>query len=169
MKNLVSSFFIVSVVCLTGCKTTRVFDQGLDQAVTIYSFPPHAELVVNGEELGRTPITVDLPRKLSHEVILKKEGYKTYEKLLAPSPNGKGDAFIRFGLMEDTGLYDDLVPNPIEIRLEPDVIPDYIGEDRYGEMAKFITWIDGEREAGLIGAVEHKYKIDRVLKHFGAE
>lgn len=169
MFSIRSFFFpvvVISALALGGCSTPKVFDQGFDQRVTLYSFPPGAKVSVNGEALGRTPVSVELPRRVNHTVRLEKHGYKVYEGDLAPTPNGKGDAFIRFGLMQDFGMYEDLEPNPIAIQMQPDVLPDWAGPDPYTEMAAIILKVDGEHEAGFIGPIEHKYKVAKVIEFY---
>lgn len=147
-----------------GCKT---FEEGIDQKVSVYSYPAGAEVSVNGEPVGTTPIDLELPRKINHQLRLDHSGYKTAEYLVAPMENERGKQFIRFGLLEDSGMYYDLAPDPIEIQLIPDILPSSRSYDEFSELSYLILQVDAERELGLISPVEHKYKVSKILEQYG--
>ncbi|WOO41735.1 PEGA domain-containing protein [Rubellicoccus peritrichatus] len=148
---------------LVGCET---FDKGATQEVAVKTFPAGATVMLDGEDIGRTPTEIELSRKIPHRVILKKEGYKTIDATIAPVKNEAGQGYVRFGLMDDAGLYYDLDPNPVEINLVPAVLPPSRGPDAYEEMATIIAEVDQKREAGQIGPVEHKYMVDQVIEFY---
>ena len=53
------------------------FEKGVPQQVVIVSFPSEASIYIDGIATGITPLIVDLPRKVSHEIRLEKQGYNT--------------------------------------------------------------------------------------------
>ena len=81
--GLVVLLFLAIVI---GCQSRKRFSK----EVAISSNPPGAEILVDGQPVGNTPLTVrmdfeinlDYPDKglISHEVIAKKPGYKTMYK-----------------------------------------------------------------------------------------
>lgn len=66
--TLLSLFFILS-----GC--AAVFTGGRGK-VNATSNPAGAEVWVNGEKMGQTPVTLRLKTKGEYQVVIKKEGYK---------------------------------------------------------------------------------------------
>lgn len=147
----------------TGCE---LFDEGFDQEVTVYSYPTGAEVTVNGENLGKTPAKVELGRSIAHQIELVYPGYKTYKETVTPVRNADGKALVRFGLMEDTGLYFDLDPSPVKAQMVTESLPRYVGPNAYEEMAALITEVDQRRESGQIGPVEHKYIVDQIVEFY---
>lgn len=158
-----SALFVLVFAFLSGCKT---LDEGSDQAVAIRTFPPGATVVLNGEEVGTTPMTLDLGRKITHRVILSKDGYQSYDATIAPTNNAAGEHFVKFGLLDETGYYNDLEPNPVTIQLRPDILPDTRGPDAYTEMSAAIAKVDEKRALGELDPVEHKYMVDQVIQFY---
>lgn len=148
---------------LSGCKT---FDEGADQEVTVQSFPAGATVMMDGERVGTTPLTLELPRKITHRVVLTKDGYKPVDATIAPTENEKGKDLVRFGLMDEAGLYYDLDPNPLQIQLQPSAIPSSRGPDAYWEMTSIIADVDRMRQQGEISPVEHKYMVQQVIEFY---
>jgi len=83
-----------------------------------------------------------------------------------PTRNEAGKGMVRFGVMEDTGLYFDLKPNPVKSQMVTEMLPDSKGPDAYNEMAFLINVVDARREAGEIGPVEHKYIVDQIVNFY---
>ena len=61
---------------LSSCGTIK---HGTTQELSIQSNPPGAEVVVDGVDMGQTPLTVDLKRKHSHIVSLRMNGYESFQ------------------------------------------------------------------------------------------
>jgi len=75
MKYFVNLFIVlISVVLLNSCATIV---NGTSQQVNITSTPIEAKVIIDGEELGKTPFIADLKRKDNHIVKIELEGYKT--------------------------------------------------------------------------------------------
>lgn len=69
----------------TGCAS--IID-GTKQKVSFSSSPSNAEVVVDGEGLGKTPLTKALSRKHEHNVLINLKGYQPYEVKLVHQTNG---------------------------------------------------------------------------------
>lgn len=160
---LVASLAVSLSLTFTGCK---LFDEGFEQPVTIYSFPTGADVMINGESVGKTPATVELGRLKAHQITLEKAGYKPLKETVAPTRNAAGESLVRFGFMEDTGLYLDLEPDVVKAQLVTEVLPNSKGPDAYMEMATAIAEVDARREAGQIGPVEHKYIVEQIVAFY---
>lgn len=163
------SFF--SLACLsalmislfTGCAS---FDRGTPQEVIVLSFPTEASVYINGDAVGITPITVKLPRKVTHEVRLEKYGFNSAVKYFAPVANEKSKNFIRFGLSEDLGYYVDLEPGTLQAELKSGLVPNSTGADPFERMAQQALEADRQLEAGEITPLEHKVVIEQIIEFF---
>lgn len=164
MKSLlpliISAF---AVLTFTGCQHLRT---GVPQEVVILSFPTEASVYINGEATGITPMTLKLPRKLSHEIRLEKEGYNPAVKFFTPVPNEKAENFIRFGLSEDLGYYVDLEPGKMKAEMQSELVPGSLGADPFEKMAVQALKADAKLEAGEITPLEHKYIIEQIIEFF---
>ena len=72
------------VVTVDGCGKLQQLDLALTPGwsdVTLSSLPSGAIVMVNGKEMGKTPIMLELTAG-SHDVKLSAEGYKTYQRRL---------------------------------------------------------------------------------------
>lgn len=162
-KILVAATALATTFALTGCE---VFEEGFEQPVTIYSFPTGADISINGESVGKTPATVELGRLQAHQITLEKAGYKPLNETVMPTRNEAGEGYVRFGLMEDTGLYFDLTPDVVKAQLVTEVLPSSRGPDAYSEMAELIAEVDARRESGQIGPIEHKYIVEQIVEFY---
>ena len=76
IPSLLILAFIGSVTLIfTSCTSFEEGTfEGLPQEVIILSFPTEASVYINGVATGVTPMEIKLPRKLTHEVRLEREG-----------------------------------------------------------------------------------------------
>lgn len=80
MKKLLKLIIIAVMISMTSCATLFT---GTTQEVTIDSTPPGAEIIIDGQTLGITPITVEVDRELDalteggKEISLHLDGYKS--------------------------------------------------------------------------------------------
>ena len=142
------------------------FQKGVPQEVVILSYPGDAQVKINGEPAGRTPLEVALPRKVNHEVRLEKEGYNPAVKYITPTPNEKEKQLVRFGLSSDLGYYVDLEPRKLKAQLKSDLVPNSTGSDPFAKMAERALEADRRLEAGEITPEEHKYIIEQIVRFF---
>lgn len=84
----------VLVLALTGCASII---HGTTQQVAISSSPTGAQVSVNNQDLGTTPIVADLKRKETHIVRVTLAGYEPYEVGLTRSVSGWVWGNIVFG------------------------------------------------------------------------
>lgn len=153
----------ISSILVSGCAS---FERGVPQEVVILSFPSEASVYINGEAAGITPMEVELPRKVTHEIRLEKEGYNSAVKYFAPVPNEMADNFIRFGLQEDLGYHVDLEPGTMRTKMKSDLVPTSTGADPFARMAQQALEADRQLEEGKITPLEHKYIIEQILEFF---
>lgn len=160
------SLSFVALSGLTGCKHLKV---GVPQEVVIVSFPNEASVYINGVARGITPMTLELPRKVNHEVRLEKRGYNPAVKYFTPVPNEESENFIRFGLKEDLGYYVDLEPGTMKAKMRSGLVPTSIGADPFEKMAIQALQADAQLEAGEISPAEHKNIIEQILEFFDSQ
>jgi len=70
----------------TGCATVLSHKTG---QFHFNSTPDHAQVVVDGDPVGITPLTIDLSNTQSHSIVFKKQGYQDMGCLINKS-TGKG-------------------------------------------------------------------------------
>ncbi len=162
-----SSVYIIPALALSllfsACAS---FEKGKPQEVVILSFPTEASVYIDGEASGVTPLTVDLPRKVTHEIRLEKAGFNPAVKYFTPVPNERGENLVRFGLAQDLGYYHDLEPSVMEAKMKSDLVPNSTGADPFERMAQQALEADQQLEAGEITPLEHKYIIEQIIEFF---
>ncbi len=163
--NLAFRHFVPALWLLigAGCAT---FEEGVRQEVLVVSFPSGAEVILNGESVGRTPLKLNLPRMTNHEVRLEKEGYKPEVRYFTPVPLDEETQMVRFGLMDDLGYYYDLSPEVMSSELESRLVPESAGVDPFARMAQQALEADRMLEAGEITPAEHKVIIEQIITFF---
>lgn len=157
---------LAASLAMSGCEHLRT---GLPQEVAILSYPSEASVYINGNAVGITPMTMDLPRKVNHEIRLEKKGYNSAVKYFTPVPNEKAKNFIRFGLSEDLGYYVDLEPGTMKAKMRSGLVPDSLGADPFEKMAVQALKADAQLEAGEITPAEHKYIIEQIIEFFESQ
>lgn len=75
MKYFINLFIVLIVAVLLNSCATII--NGTSQQVNITSTPIEAKVIIDGEELGKTPFIADLKRKDNHIVKIELDGYKT--------------------------------------------------------------------------------------------
>ncbi len=122
MKIIIKTFFLASVILLTSCATII---SGSRQYVEITSEPTAAKVYINDIEVGSTPVQKKLKRNQEYQLVLKLDGYKTYETKLQRKFNAWYVGNIVFGgvigLIVDpiTGAIYQLKPEDIDGTLRP--------------------------------------------------
>lgn len=121
MKKRINIYlFLASFLLIQACGTII---HGTTQQVGISSSPSSAVVSINGQNVGETPVIIDLKRKDSHFVKIDLPGYQTYETTLSRKVSGWVWGNIVFGgiigLVVDAstgGMYK-LTPEQIEAEL----------------------------------------------------
>jgi len=80
--RLPKHILILSSTLVIGCAGG---DDGRTEEVTILSKPKGAMVEVNGNRVGRTPITVELDRASNHELVVDKSGFEVKKTVLRPT------------------------------------------------------------------------------------
>ena len=99
LKALTSFISFLIVLQLLGCAT--IFASKKD-TIKIESDPPGAEVSIEGEKFGETPVSIEVPRDTFGQkyVTLKKKGYKTRRVFL--EKNIDKTAFFNLGFITTT-------------------------------------------------------------------
>ncbi|SHK76232.1 PEGA domain-containing protein [Chishuiella changwenlii] len=112
--------FTGSLLAFTSCATIV---SGSKQTVNFKSTPSQATVYINEIEIGTTPIEKKLERKKNYDVMIKLDGYKTYETKISRKFNAWYIGNILFGgvigLIVDpvTGALYKLTPDQIQAEL----------------------------------------------------
>lgn len=94
MKIITKSLFLCSILAISSCATII---SGSRQMVEIDSDPIAATVYINEIEIGKTPVKENLKRDQEYQLVLKMEGYKTYEAKLERKFNAWYIGNIAFG------------------------------------------------------------------------
>lgn len=94
MKIIFKIIVLSSALFLTSCATII---SGSRQKVEITSEPASAKVYINEIEVGNTPVQQNLKRNQEYNLILKLDGYETYETKLERKFNAWYIGNIAFG------------------------------------------------------------------------
>ena len=92
-KTIISSSLALTLL-VSSCATIV---SGSKQNVKFTSNPSTATIFIDEVEVGKTPFEIKLARKSEHSVLIKLEGYQTYETKLTKKFNGWYIGNILFG------------------------------------------------------------------------
>lgn len=84
-RTLLSMLWLLAAMAFTGCATAT---HGTTQPVSFSSHPSGAVVIVDGHEVGTTPVTVTLSRAEQHRVRIEKKGYIPYSLTTVQVANG---------------------------------------------------------------------------------
>lgn len=119
-------FALCSAVTLPGCATVI---HGKNQTVEIMSTPTGADVLVDGQPRGTTPLKTELRRGEAHVVQIQKPGYLTETTMTTTKLNATPilNAVLGGvpGLAVDlaTGSATDVVPESVGVSLAPEIVP----------------------------------------------
>ena len=140
----------LAAAALFGCTTEKV---------AICSCPAGADVVIGGEVVGQTPCKVRLDKDATHQITLKKAGYKDVSYTLASTADLPE---IKFGPLVDAGYYMELTPNPIKVKLYPVFLPETPGEDRSDGYIDAVIKADNLKKEGKIDKDEHSAMVGSI-------
>ena len=161
--NLARLLAGTSVIFLAGCALAT---KGRHQAVTIASAPAGATVLVDGHEVGVTPLVTRLPRSASHRVELRKPGFAPGSVLVRAQPNEFAHRWIRFGLDVDLGATNDLAPAALRVDLVPEPLAATTYGDTFERMSYAVLAADTLQESGSISATDHRYMIEKIIARY---
>ncbi len=118
MKKQILFFLtiLLGAILIAGCCSII---HGTKQEIGLSSSPSGASVTVNGQQMGTTPVTLDLKRNGSHKIAIEMEGYQPYEITLTKSVSGWVWGNVLFGGL--IGLAVDAIDGAI-YKLKPDTI-----------------------------------------------
>lgn len=120
MKKLSTILLAGTLLTLTSCATII---SGSKQTVNFQSTPSEATVYINDLEIGKTPIEKKLERKNNYNVMIKLDGYNTFETRISRKFNAWyiGNILLGgiIGLIVDpiTGAMYKLTPDQIKAEL----------------------------------------------------
>lgn len=117
MKSIITALILISFI-FTGCAGII---KGTDQTVTFTSEPTNAIVMIDGENKGRTPLTVKLKKNAYSAILIKKKGFRTVSRPLEK----EYDAIALLNIFWDlsttdmiTGAAYEYAPNSYHFELE---------------------------------------------------
>lgn len=132
MKNTLLIISLFLVLILTSCAT--IFS-GTQQNVKFSSNPSVANVFIDNIEVGKTPFEIKLNRNKEHNIMLKLEGYQTYQTSITKKINGWfwGNILIGglIGVIVDTstGAMYKLTPKEINAEMNNEIVFKSYGKD----------------------------------------
>lgn len=117
---------LCSVVMLPGCATII---HGKNQSVEIMSNPPGADVLVDGQPRGTTPLKTEMRRGQPHYVQIQKPGYLTETTVTTTKLNATPILNVILGGVPGmavdlgTGAATDVVPEKVGVSLAPEITP----------------------------------------------
>ncbi len=115
-----NTILLFCLILLTGCATIM---SGVRQKIMFNSYPGRAAVLIDEVEVGKTPFQIKLSRNRNYQVMIKLDGYKTYETMLKRKFNAWYIGNIAFGgiigLVIDplTGAIYTLTPKEVNVEL----------------------------------------------------
>lgn len=85
MKKTIITGALALTLLFSSCATVM---SGSKQNVKFSSTPSAASIFIDEVEVGKTPFEMKLARKSEHEVMIKLDGYQTYQTKLTKKFNG---------------------------------------------------------------------------------
>ena len=144
------------VIFAVACNT-------MQESVEITSMPEGADVYINGENRGQTPLRVALDKDSTYEIIITKAGYKPQTQHISPSISTN---LIKFGPLVDMGYYHGLKPDPLESELTPDFLPSTPGHKPFEGVTYAILQADSLLASGMVSKKEHTYMVETIVKFF---
>jgi len=144
---------------MTGCRTAS-------QEIPIVSQPPGAEVYVDGERRGLTPVTIELSKDQAHRLELRLEGYRPYRTLLTAA-EAENAPYVKFGLLYDAGHYNEFTLPNGPIQLESELLPTSRSPNPFGDLGTRVVQLDAQLAQGRINPDEHARILAELLAAYG--
>jgi hypothetical protein len=138
MKKTIISSSLALALLATNCATIV---SGSKQNVNFSSNPSSATIFIDEVEVGKTPFEIKLARKSEHSIMIKLEGYQTYETKLTKKFNAWYIGNILFGgligIIIDpiTGAMYNLSPDQVNAQMNKGTAFENNGKDVYVAVA----------------------------------
>ncbi len=122
---------VAALLLVASCDSTANADK--EESIDFTSAPSHAKLTIDGNPLGTTPTSAVLGKGPETHLVVSKTGFVPQDVYLH-TVNGR------------------LTPNPVDVKLRVDVLPDKPGADRAGELARCLQIINQHVADGSLAA-----------------
>jgi hypothetical protein len=152
LRLLVGSFLL----SLAGCASVK-------QDVTITTVPPGARIEVDGQEVGVSPVTVELTTREAHAVTASLPGFHPTNRVLHSVPNDASGNFVRFGLLDAAGGYRELETSSLHLELTSSLVPQTRGIQPFEDLASRIVQADDLLADGRITPEIHRLIVGQLL------
>jgi hypothetical protein len=123
IKQVGSTLVVGALLTLTGCATVL---RGTGHGIGISSQPPGAEVIVDNQIHGVTPVSVKLKRKENHQIVVQMDGYEPYAVMLTRQTSGWVFGNILFGPGVIIGLAVDAIAGGMYTLSPDDVSADLL-------------------------------------------
>ena len=77
--QIILALIISSVFLFQNCAIITKLSSKKSQIIPVTSNPQGAKIIVDGEEIGNTPLNLELKRKKRHTILIEKQGYNPLE------------------------------------------------------------------------------------------
>ena len=157
---------ILTLFFTSACSSNIVSTLQSKQEVIIESIPSGADVYMDGEHKGTTPLVLSLRSDISHEIHLQKKGFKSSSEYLDPIFKHDKTPYVQFGLAKDLGYYYQLSSDYIVSELDWESLPNTTGIAPFETMSKLISEADNAKFSGSITEEEHKIIMRQIVELF---
>lgn len=169
--------FIISLIslgCLSGCATIV---KGTTQEVPVASDPPGADVTVDGQLYGQTPIDISMKRKRDHLVTISIDGHEPKSIPVVKSVGGAvwgnilAGGLIGWGVDATSGAQYNLSPESISVKLTPADNEDTAStkNDSASDFVEELNGLDELKEADKISDEEYASMRTALFKKYYPE
>jgi len=136
-RHLLAWLTAVAALLVVGCENVPNGD--LEESVDFDSSPTHANAAINNTlTLGQTPFHAILPKRDETHIVITKPGFKP------------ADVYVHI-----EGSH--LAPNPVNVKLRTELLPDKPGVDPKAELATCLENLKKYVAAGNIAPEDEAY------------
>lgn len=121
MKSRFLQASVLLLLVFTGCSTSSFL---ATDRLKVDSNPAGAEVWVNGEKRGTTPVELSLVSTDVYELQLRREGFRTERVTVYSHLSQNAKTGVRVNPLVSRGYYSSLIPNPVEVNLISTLIPE---------------------------------------------
>ena len=157
---------ILTLFFTSACSSNMANTLQSKQKVTIESIPSGADVYMDGELIGTTPMVLSLRSDISHEIHFQKEGFKSSSEHVDPIFKHDKTPYVQFGLAKDLGYYYQLSSDYIISELDWEFLPNTTGIAPFETMSELIMEADNAQFSGSITEEEHKIIMRQIVELF---
>ena len=158
---------LVVILFFTSSCSTNI-DQSFrsHQKVLLESMPSGSDIYMNGEFIGKTPMSLRLRSDINHEIKFQKEGFSPTNESLSTIFKHEKQPYVQLGLAKDLGYYYELSSDHIIAELYWEPLPDTVGNMPFETMGELIAKADNALSSGTLALDEHKIIIRQIIELF---